>query len=485
MSEQKRSITKEVNVSNLVLTAVLLFPVVISIIVMLIYTVSYSASTSRMETVASLKPLINVEIPESVWSIVAGRTTFENSDIYDLIDNVNNTLSKLINESDRNENLELTVAKRTMLTLSDYVKKIRSNVAKELPVVTNEAILEEVRSVASLINGMLDNYIMHEVEDVATTNALLGRITMISVIAEVLLLLIALGISIKMRRRMVRSINEPIAQLAHFADLLAEGNLQARAPTTDVEELSDLTDRVNFMADRVETLIQQNHEEQEKLKKAELRTLQAQINPHFLYNTLDTIIWQAETGHSVEVINITKAMSDFFRISLSSGADWIPISQEIKHLTGYLAIQKIRYRDILNYEIIIPEDMCDSYILKLLLQPLVENAIYHGIKYKRGGGKITVNGKKEGEYLYFTVTDTGRGMDEDQLFTVINSLENELDMPRTEPLLESSSSGFGLHNVNQRIRLHYNQADGLHIESNEQGTTVGFRVPAKLKGEVT
>lgn len=484
MADQKRSIVNEVNVSHKVLTLVLLFPAVISLIVMLFYTISYSRSTSRIETVAALKPLINSEIPESVWFLVAGRTTFENSNAYELIGDVNDTLAELIPKSNGGESLELTVAQRTMATLTGYVQQIEENMAQGLPVVQSEATLEEVRSVASLVSNMLENYIMHEVEYVAATNALLGKTTLISVVVEILLLLTALSISGKMRSRMARAINEPIEQLAHFSDMLAGGNLQARAPTTDVKELSDLTDRVNFMADRVETLIKQNHREQENLKKAELRTLQAQINPHFLYNTLDTIVWQAETRHSDEVIQITKALSDFFRISLSSGADWIPVSQEIKHLTGYLSIQKIRYRDILDYEIIIPEEMCGSYILKLLLQPLVENAIYHGIKYKRGGGKITVTGKKEGDFLYFSVTDTGHGMDEDRLHKVINSLENELEMPRAESMLDASSSGFGLHNVNSRIRLHYNQSEGLQIESNETGTTVGFRVPVKQKGDV-
>ena len=157
----------------------------------------------------------------------------------------------------------------------------------------------------------------------------------------------------------------------------------------------------------LESLIAQNRQEQENLRKSELRTLQAQINPHFLYNTLDAIVWQAEAGHSGEVIHITRALSDFFRISLSSGADWIPLAQELKHLSGYLSIQKARYRDILNYVIDVPADLGESYVLKLLLQPLVENAIYHGIKDRRGGGLITVTGREDGGFLCFCVQDTG------------------------------------------------------------------------------
>ena len=121
-----------------------------------------------------------------------------------------------------------------------------------------------------------------------------------------------------------------------------------------------------------------------------MRTLQAQITPHFLYNTLDAIVWLAEAKRTGEVIAITRALSDFFRISLSNGQDWITIAQEVEHLKGYLTIQKVRYRDILDYDIDVDTALYGSTILKLIIQPLVENAIYHGIKNRRGGGKLTI-----------------------------------------------------------------------------------------------
>ena len=124
---------------------------------------------------------------------------------------------------------------------------------------------------------------------------------------------------------------------------------------------------------------------------------------------------KAEAGEKDEVIQLTSALSDFFRISLSSGADWIPISQEKKHIEGYLTIQQTRYRDVLRFEIVIPDEIGDYFILKLLLQPLVENAIYHGIKIKRGGGTIRVSGRLEEDHLVFSVEDTGCGMTKDQL----------------------------------------------------------------------
>ena len=243
-----------------------------------------------------------------------------------------------------------------------------------------------------------------------------------------------------------------------------------------MEELSDLTDDVNVMAEQMGNLIEQNRREQENLKKAELRTLQAQVNPHFLYNTLDTIVWAAESGKDEEVVVLTKSLSDFFRSSLSSGADWVTVGQEIRHLNGYLSIQKIRYRDILNYEVDIDPEMENCRILKLLLQPLVENALYHGIKFRRGGGGILVTGRKEQDMLCFTVQDTGVGMTPEKLEEVRETMKTGKVLHRDPNELEPGG-GFGLYNVDQRIRLYYGQDKGLEIESGPGGTKVYFSVP--------
>ena len=222
------------------------------------------------------------------------------------------------------------------------------------------------------------------------------------------------------------------------------------------------------MAGRLEELMKQSRREQENLKKSELRALQAQINPHFLYNTLDAIVWLAESGSTDEVVHITRALSDFFRISLSQGRDWIEVAEELKHLRGYLTIQKVRYRDILDYEIDVPEEAQEGLILKLLLQPLVENAIYHGIKFRRRGGKVRVVGRREGEQLHFAVIDNGPGMTEERLLEVISSLGEE-----------DASAGYGLSNVDRRIRLYYGIKQGLRIHSDSEGTRVEFILPVR------
>ena len=182
-------------------------------------------------------------------------------------------------------------------------------------------------------------------------------------------------------------------------------------------------------------------------------------------------MWLAEAGQSREVIHITRALSDFFRISLSQGKDWIPLSEEIKHLTGYLTIQKIRYRDILDYQIDIPEELGSCQVLKLLMQPLVENAIYHGVKHRRGRGLVRVTGRMEDSWLILEVADNGAGMTPERLAQVREGLSGS----------GAESAGYGLFNVNKRIQLYYNQPQGVWIESRPgEGTSVTLKLPVRL-----
>ncbi len=452
-------------------------PVVLSLCIMLFFSMRYNESIQRMETIASLKPLIGVDIPERVWNVVSGRETIAGSLVEEKIAEASSIIEKVGARAGAEDRLELIVAGRTMNTLKDYVMQIRDNITSGVPVVENEKVLAEIRDVAELVVSMLNDYITGEIRTSAEMNDRLKYVVMGAAAAELILLAVAMFFTQHSVKKTSRFVREPIEQLESVTRKIAEGELGARLPLTQVEELWNLTGQVNIMADNLEEMMRQRVDDERKLKKAELRTLQAQINPHFLYNTLDAIVWKAEAGDEEEVIHLTRALSDFFRISLSSGADWISISQEKKHITGYLSIQKIRYRDILNYEIDIPDEIGSYYILKLLLQPLVENALYHGIKYKRGGGLISVTARKESDTMVFTVRDTGIGMDSETLSRLRER------MAAGEPTHEKGMNGYGLVNVNLRIRLYYNQPEGLQIESGPEGTSVSFRVPCRREAE--
>ncbi|MCR4896475.1 MAG: sensor histidine kinase [Lachnospiraceae bacterium] len=460
------------------LVLMLVFPIIISLVLMLIYAAKYHSAILRMETIANLKTVVSEQIPESAWNIVSGRETFAESRIYPQIHEVDATIELISERTGQENRLSLIVAGRTMQTLENYVDQIRDNLAARVPVVENEAVLGEVRGVASLVDSMLNDYIAQEITSTAQMSVSLLWVIILTAVAEVLILAAALWYRRRSMKITAAAVRQPIERLEQVAAVLAEGTLDARLPDTDVTELRNLTMQVNTMADQLEAMMDKSVQDARKLRKAELRTLQAQINPHFLYNTLDAIVWKAEAGEMKEVIQLTSSLSDFFRISLSSGADWIPISQEKKHIEGYLKIQQTRYRDIMRYEIDIPDAMGEYYILKLLLQPLVENALYHGIKIKRGGGTILVSGRMEDGQLRFLVKDTGSGMTAEQLRDL-----NER-MKKGQPAVSESGGGFGLVNVNMRIRLYYNQPEGLQIRSGPEGTEVSFTVPCRTREEI-
>jgi two-component system sensor histidine kinase YesM len=271
-------------------------------------------------------------------------------------------------------------------------------------------------------------------------------------------------------RRLNRSINDPIYRLKTMASRIAQGDLSIRVEKPEISELDELTDSLNIMVEKLGELIEQNMQKQQNLLKAEMKALQAQIAPHFMYNTLDTILALAEDGQNADVVTTTLALSNFFRLSLNKGRDWASVAEEKSHVESYLAIQKMRYSAILEYEIDIAEDILRESMLKILLQPLVENAIYHGIKETRRRGLIRLKGQSQGNCLVFTVEDNGRGMEKEELERLRENLSH-YDVSNLE-------MGFGLYNVHKRIQLYYEIDNGLTVESEyNKGSKVTLRLP--------
>ena len=476
------SITSQVRRSVTSIAVLLSVPALIGLAVMLIYSARTQAMIRRMDAAAGMKPVLESTIAGNLFSVAAGRTSFEESGVEELIAETDKTLDMLLEETQGSDQMQLTIARRTMDTLEQYVLKVRDGMAAGMPISEIEGVVDEVRNVGRLVTDMLDAFTTEEISNASDALRRLRTIVMVAAGAEVLLLLIAFLRTRSETRKLTSSIHTAIYSLEETVRRIAEGQFGDRVRGMNVEELKELSEQINQMADRLETLIDQVRQKQDHLSRAELRTLQAQINPHFLYNTLDTIVWQAESGKGDEVVRLTRNLSDFFRISLSSGADWIPVSQELKHVSAYLSIQKTRYRDILDYEVDQPEGLEEIYMLKLLLQPLVENALYHGIKNKRGGGKISVRVSRQNRVMTFTVTDTGKGMTQDQLDEVEMLLKEESSTVQAAP--EPGHSGFGMRNVDMRIRLYYHKKTGLLIQSGPEGTEVSFSIPIRTREEI-
>ena len=479
---RKTGISSEVRHSVSTIAVLLALPVVIGLIVMVVYSTRYQKMIRRMNAAAEMKPALETIIAEDLFSVAAGRTTFEKSGVMNTIRFIDTVLDKLTEESTGEGRLQLTIARRTMDTMEQYALQIRDGMKQHQPVDEIEGIVDEVRDVGRLVAEMLDVFVAEEVSNAMAASERLYRLMWIAAGAEVLLLIYALAYSRFKTDRMTASIRNALGSMEGTVRSIAEGQFGNRVSGVNVDELQELGDQINEMANQLETLMQETKLKSDHLAKAELRTMQAQINPHFLYNTLDTIVWQAESGKADEVVRLTRSLSDFFRISLSSGADWIPVPQELKHVSAYLSIQKTRYRDILDYEIDPCEELQNVYMPKLLLQPLVENALYHGIKTKRGGGRIEVRVKVGRGILTFLVKDNGKGMTKEELDRA-NALLQE-DNPTVQKAMEPGHSGFGLRNVDMRIRLFYQKQKGLSIRSDENGTEVSFTIPIRTREEI-
>jgi two-component system sensor histidine kinase YesM len=249
--------------------------------------------------------------------------------------------------------------------------------------------------------------------------------------------------------------------------------LSVRSNIRSGSEVKILSESLNIMIEKLSDLIDTVKVEQNNLRDAELKLLQAQINPHFLYNTLDAIMWLAEADKKQEVIDMVGSLSEYFRTSLSKGNDLITLEEEILHIKSYLEIQQFRYKDILDYSILIPAELNRYQIPKITLQPLVENALYHGIKNKRGKGNITIGGKITEERILLYVMDNGQGMTKERVSQIMDGLKEKADRQET--------GFYGLFNVNERLHLYYGEESGLQITSTyTEGTTVEVIIPIQL-----
>lgn len=289
----------------------------------------------------------------------------------------------------------------------------------------------------------------------------------------ILIIALAIYLAAVLTFQAFRSITRPVQSLCKLTEKVAEGDFTVQAEEGNIQEIQVLADSFNNMTGEIGTLVENIKDKEKNLHLMETRLLQEQINPHFLYNTLDAIVWLAEDNQKEDVISMVTYLSNFFRTTLAQGKDFVSVREEKSHIESYLRIQGFRYQDIMEYEIEMESGILEYKIPKLLLQPLVENALYHGVKKKRGKSRIFVWGYCEGNQLVFKVSDNGKGMSKETLETLRNNISKRVD--------QKESDSFGLANVNQRIKYYYGEEFGLEIESEENvGTEATIRLPEKI-----
>ncbi|WP_026526319.1 sensor histidine kinase [Butyrivibrio sp. VCD2006] len=364
------------------------------------------------------------------YLLIVGNVTLQESKIPGYLSDANAVVDRLEDYTDNKENrARLESAKKYLNNLKVYIDRIEDNMNYENRYEANITIWEnDVQIVTSLLQETINEYVYYENRQLQTaqqeTRAFYLDIIKISTGLFAFIVIFIMVLSFWGPLWITRPIEEQVKN------------------------------------------------EQKQLRKAEFELLQAQINPHFLYNTLDAIVWSAEAGNQKQVVSMVGSLSDFFRSSLNKGKEMVTIREDLQHVRSYLEIQQIRYQDILSYEIDVPESIFDYQIPKITVQPVVENALYHGIKNRRGGGKIIVTGGDLEDHIQITVKDDGMGIPEDRLSEIRENLKR--DKPEDNTI-------YGLYNINERIKLSFGDEYGVGIDSTVGvGTVVNIRLPKIL-----
>ena len=291
------------------------------------------------------------------------------------------------------------------------------------------------------------------------------------VLTAIILVIVALLFS----RFMARSITLPIQKLRDSMKKVQEGDFSVSDVVVDSKnEIGSLTKSFDVMTHRIHELMEQNVHEQEEKRRSELKALQSQINPHFLYNTLDSIIWMAEGKKNEEVVLMTASLARLLRQSISNEDEAVPIANEVEYARGYLTIQKMRYKDKLEFQIEVDSSILYIPLIKLVLQPIIENAIYHGLKYKESKGLLIVKGFMKDGNAVLQVIDDGVGMDEETLAHIYDKHK-----------VNYHSNGVGVYNVQKRLKLYYGEDYGITYTSElGKGTTATITIPGRQEGQI-
>jgi len=470
-----RSIKQQVE--KLLVTILPVLGIIIVLLIVTLFSISsrYASVLLNANTAADFNKEFKTVLDSGMYNhVIRPRSTASMEDLpMDVLDDAVDVLRRLETTTTLNDNRWRI---QSMLDMCENLRRYMQDIALEESYDQRMNLLERnIRGetgLTMLIETYMHDYIGDEVRELARIQGQIKAQVMVlsMVIAAAVLVLITAIVLYSVR--VTRRITEPIGVLSRKAQQFGSGDFTPTPVNTHITELQTLDTGFNDMALRINALMEKQMEDQRSLHRAELELLQAQINPHFLYNTLDSIAILAESDRGEDVVTMVTSLSTFFRNSLNKGEDVLTLGTECSQVTSYLEIQQIRYSDILRYEINIPEALMDYMVPKLILQPLVENALYHGIKNRRGMGMITVTGEEKDGDLLLKVTDNGAGMSEEQIRVL------------QAGIYEDKHTGLGLVNVHKRIRLYCgggpagSKPYGLSFESCVgKGTTVSVLLP--------
>lgn len=433
------------------------------------YTGQYNKLSENLAVSSEFNLRFKDDLDLEMYYIAIGSK--ESSDLEDVLEQVEDAqeiMQKLRRNTYNNKGV------KSLNSLDSYLENLRQRMLQLVEIKEYDKRMEfmdsNIRIITGLIMQEMQNYIYNESMYLVQVEKSLTHRVKLLISGMAVLLIATLGILMRRSFRLTDGIIQPVNIMLDKVKKVGRGKFDMIPIEAEIEEIEELDEGINKMARKISALLENVRQEKEMQHLTELQLIQAQVNPHFLYNTLDTIVWLIEGGMTDDAVEMISSLSIFFRTSLSKGNDIIPLSEEERHTLSYLEIQQYRYRDILEFEINIPKELSGIPVPKLSIQPLAENALYHGIKNRRGKGKILIEGREEEDALVLTVSDNGQGMTPERLHEV------------QEAIRTGERAGFGLAAVAERIALYYGPGYGMKIFSEEgKGTTVEIRLGKNIQ----
>lgn len=433
------------------------------------YTGQYNKLSENLAVSSEFNLRFKDDLDLEMYYIAIGSK--ESSDLEDVLEQVEDAqeiMQKLRRNTYNNNGV------KSLNSLDSYLENLRQRMLQLVEIKEYDKRMEfmdsNIRIITGLIMQEMQNYIYNESMYLVQVEKSLTHRVKLLISGMAVLLIATLGILMRRSFRLTDGIIQPVNIMLDKVKKVGRGKFDMIPIEAEIEEIEELDEGINKMARKISALLENVRQEKEMQHLTELQLIQTQVNPHFLYNTLDTIVWLIEGGMTDDAVEMISSLSIFFRTSLSKGNDIIPLSEEERHTLSYLEIQQYRYRDILEFEINIPKELSGIPVPKLSIQPLAENALYHGIKNRRGKGKILIEGREEEDALVLTVSDNGQGMTPERLHEV------------QEAIRTGERAGFGLAAVAERIALYYGPGYGMKIFSEEgKGTTVEIRLGKNIQ----
>ena len=430
------------------LRMVVIIPALVGIITLLVIMINFNESYNEAVKNVSVASKFNFSFSEDMdykmYRIVIGAESFDTMKPYEEIKEAKELVKELNKNAVTDESkLRTRQIGKLLDNLKISIEEIEHSDLKNDYMENNQRLRLNVNVFTEIIKEKVSEYIYYEIGNMESMRVKLEKEIMHTITITLIAVLFLSLITWKLSKLISQSISYPVRQLCEMTKEVAQGNFDVHGPQNTTEEL---------------------------------QLLQEQINPHFLYNTLDTIMWLAIDHQDDKVVEMVAALSGFFRTSLSHGEDKISIREELEHVENYLKIQQLRYGDIMEYSIDVPDEIKKNDIVKITLQPLVENALYHGLKKQREKGMIKISSVDDENNIFLIVEDNGVGMQPEQVVQINKEMYEDIWVNRT--------TGFGIANVNRRIKLYYGEEYGLILESEPDiGTKVIVVVPKTRQAE--